>query len=99
LRAIGFGGLPTFVATITESLLLALIGGLLGSVLTFLAFDGLTTSTAAAGFANVVFSFKLSWFLVLQGLLLALAVGIVGGVFPALHAARTPILAVRAGGS
>jgi len=93
LRAIGFGGFPAFVGTLIESLMLALIGGLIGAVATLLAFDGLTTSTLGASFTQVVFSFKLTPSLVAQGVVLALIVGLVGGVFPAVRAARMPIAA------
>jgi putative ABC transport system permease protein len=44
-------------------------------------------------FTQVVFSLKLSWSLVLQGLILALVIGVAGGVFPAWRAARVPLLA------
>jgi len=93
LRAIGFGGFSTFVGTLVESLMLAAVGGLIGAVVTFLLFDGLTTSTLGASFTQVVFSFKLSPALIAQGVLLALVVGAIGGLFPALRAARMPIVA------
>jgi len=93
LRAIGFGGFSAFVGTIVESLMLAAVGGLIGAVVTFLFFDGLTTSTLGASFTQVVFSFKLSPMLIVQGVLLALVVGAIGGLFPALRAARMPIVA------
>ena len=93
LRAIGFGGFSAFVGTIVESLILAAIGGLIGALVTFLFFDGLTTSTLGASFTQVVFSFRLSPALIVQGVLLALVVGAIGGLFPALRAARMPIVA------
>ncbi len=92
LRAIGFGGLPAFVGTLAESLLLAGIGGALGAVATYLVFDGFTTSTLGAGFTQVVFSFELTPALVAQGLVLALTVGLIGGLLPAVRAARMPIV-------
>jgi putative ABC transport system permease protein len=97
LRAIGFGGAPAFIGTLIESLLLATIGGVLGAVATWLVFDGFTTSTLGASFTQVVFSFTLTPALVLQGVVLALVVGLVGGLFPALRAARQPIVAGLAG--
>jgi len=93
LRAIGFGGFSTFVGTLVESLILAAIGGLIGAAATYLIFDGFTASTMGGSFSQVVFNFQLSPRLIDQGLLLALVVGLVGGLFPALRAARMPIIA------
>jgi putative ABC transport system permease protein len=94
LRAIGFGGAPAFIGTMAESLLLAAVGGVIGALATYLVFDGFTTSTlGASSFTQVVFSFKLTPALMLQGVTLALMVGIVGGLFPAIRAARLPIVA------
>jgi putative ABC transport system permease protein len=93
LRAIGFGGFPAFVGTLVESLVLAVLGGAVGAIATYLIFDGVTASTLGGNFTQVVFSFKLSPALVGQGVLLALIVGLIGGLFPALRAARMPIVA------
>jgi len=93
LRAIGFGGFPAFVGTLTESLLLAAIGGVIGALATYFIFDGFTASTLGGNFTQVVFSFRLSPALIGQGVVLALAVGLVGGLFPAVRAARMPIVA------
>ena len=93
LRAIGFGGLSAFVGTLIESLLLAAIGGIIGAALTYAIFDGLSASTLGGNFTQVVFNFRLSPALVGEGVLLALVVGLVGGLFPALRAARMPIVA------
>src|SRR6266481_2686496 len=93
LRAIGFGGLPAFVGTLTESLILAAIGGVLGAVATFLTFNGLSAATLGASFTQVVFSFELTPALAAEGVSLALIVGLIGGLFPALRAARMPIVA------
>jgi putative ABC transport system permease protein len=93
LRAIGFGGFPAFVGTLAESLLLAVIGGLLGAAATYLIFDGVTASTLGGNFTQVVFDFKLSPWLIAEGVALALIVGLIGGLFPALRAARMPIVA------
>jgi putative ABC transport system permease protein len=93
LRAIGFGGFPAFVGTLVESLVLAAIGGLIGAAATWAIFDGLTASTLGGNFTQVVFAFKLSSALIWQGVLLALAVGLIGGLFPAIRAARMPIVA------
>ena len=98
MRAIGFGGLPAFVGTMAESLLLSAVGGLIGTLGTYLLFDGISAATLGGNFTQVVFSLKLSGALVLQGVILALVIGFVGGVFPAWRAARVPLLAAfRAG--
>lgn len=93
LRCLGFGGFPSFIATLLESLVLSVIGGLLGAVITYLLFDGFSTSTLGEGFTQIVFSFSLTPALVMQGIILALLVGLIGGFFPALRAARLPIAA------
>lgn len=93
LRAIGFGGFPAFIGTLTESLVLAAIGGAVGAVATWAIFDGLTASTLGGSFTQVVFAFQLTPALVVQGVILALIVGLIGGLFPAFRAARLPIVA------
>ncbi|WP_230646825.1 ABC transporter permease [Bradyrhizobium sp. Leaf401] len=92
LRAIGFGMVPAFLGTIVESLFLAAIGGLIGAVATYLIFDGTSASTFGGNFTQVVFDFKLSPMLAIEGIAMALAVGFLGGVFPALRSARMPIV-------
>jgi putative ABC transport system permease protein len=93
LRAIGFGGFSAFVGTMVESLLLSAVGGLVGAVACFLLFSGISASTLGGNFTQVVFAFKFSPALILQGVILALVIGFVGGVFPAWRAARVPLLA------
>lgn len=98
MRAIGFGGFPAFAGTMVESLLLSAVGGILGAALCFLFFNGISASTLGGNFTQVVFAFKFSGDLILQGVILALVIGFVGGVFPAWRAARVPLLAAfRAG--
>ena len=93
LRAIGFGGFSTFVGTLVESLILAAVGGVIGATAAYLIFDGFTASTMGGSFGQVVFNFQLGPRLIGQGLLLALAVGVLGGLLPAVRAARMPIVA------
>jgi putative ABC transport system permease protein len=93
LRAIGFGGFPAFAGTMAESLILATLGGLIGATATYFIFDGFSASTLGASFTQVVFTFKLGPALIAQGVILALVVGLAGGLFPAIHAARMPIVA------
>jgi putative ABC transport system permease protein len=93
LRAIGFGGTPAFVGTMVEALLLAAVGGVIGAFATWALFSGLTASTLGGGFTQVVFGFSFTPGLILQGLILALVIGFLGGFLPALRAARIPLLA------
>jgi putative ABC transport system permease protein len=95
LRAIGFGGFPAFVGAMVESLLLAAIGGVVGAVATWLIFDGISATTLGSGFTQVVFSFAVTADAVVSGVMLALVVGFLGGLVPALRAARVPLLAVH----
>ena len=95
LRAIGFGGFPAFVGTMAEALLLAAIGGLIGATATYLIFDGVSASTLGGGFTQIVFSFAVTPAAIVSGVVLALIVGAVGGFFPAIRAARAPLLAVH----
>jgi len=92
LRAIGFRGVPVVVAVMLETMLLALIGGLLGGLIAWLIFNGYTASTLATGsVGQLSFAFKVSPELLWQGLKWALAIGFVGGLFPAIRAARLPV--------
>jgi len=92
LRAIGFRGLPVVVAIMLETMLLALIGGVVGGVLAWLIFNGYTASTLASGtVGQLTFAFKVSPDLLWQGLKWALAIGFIGGLFPAVRAARLPV--------
>ena len=92
LRALGFGPVPVLVSTIVESMLLALIGGLLGGLLAYLVFNGFRVSTLnGASFSQVVFDFAVTGDLLAQGLRVALVIGVVGGLFPAIRAARMPV--------
>lgn len=92
LRAIGFPGLPVFCGTLFESLVLALLGGILGAFAAFLFFDGLTTSTLGSSFTQIVFKFDMNADVLIDGIVLALIIGFVGGFFPAMRAARLPVL-------
>lgn len=91
LRAIGFRGAPVVVAVLLETMLLALLGGVLGGLLAWLIFNGYSASTIAGGVATLNFEFKVSAELLWEGLKWALAIGFVGGLFPALRAATLPV--------
>ena len=91
MRALGFRGLPVVIAVMLETMLLALLGGLLGAGIAWLIFNGYTVSTLGNNFSQVVFQFKVSPALLWEGLKWALAIGLVGGLFPAMRAARMPV--------
>ena len=92
LRAIGFRGLPVVVAIMLETMLLALLGGLIGGALAWLIFNGYTASTLAQGsVGQLTFEFRVSPSLLWTGVKWALAIGFVGGLFPAVRAARLPV--------
>ncbi|WP_445359230.1 ABC transporter permease [Microbulbifer sp. ANSA005] len=92
LRALGFSNFSAFCGTIAEAMVLAVAGGLLGSLAAYLFFDGLNTSTLGGSFTQVVFSFEMSPDLFVQGAVLALVIGFISGFFPAWRAARMPVV-------
>jgi putative ABC transport system permease protein len=92
LRAIGFGSAPVVVSVLIEALVLALLGGALGGGLAYLYCDGASLSTLNFDtFSQVAFDFRVTWGLLARGLLWALAIGALGGVPPAIRAARLPV--------
>jgi putative ABC transport system permease protein len=92
LRTIGFSNSSAFFGTLVEALALAAIGGAVGSFMAYLLFDGMNASTLGGSFTQVVFSFQLTSDLLVQGIVMALAIGFLSGVFPAWRAARMPVL-------
>ena len=98
LRAIGFGAFPVLFGVIIESLLLSLLGGAIGAALAWSFFNGHTVSTLGAAFAQVVFQLTVTRALIITGIIWACIIGLLGGFFPALRAARLPVAeALRAG--
>jgi len=94
LRAIGFAGLPVVVAVLLETMLLALAGGILGGALAWLLFNGYSASTMAAGsVGKLSFELHVTAGVLWQGLKWALAIGFIGGLFPAVRAATMPVTA------
>lgn len=92
LRALGFRPGPVVLSVLLESLALALLGGLLGGTLAYLAFDGFQAATLNwQTFSQVAFAFRITPALVLSGMVYAVLIGLVGGLFPALRAARLPV--------
>lgn len=93
LRALGFGNFPVVVSVLTEAISLAIVGGLLGGVVAWLAFDGYKTSTMNfQSFSQVAFAFTVTPTLLAQALVFAVVMGTVGGLFPAWRAARLPVV-------
>ncbi|MYD07363.1 MAG: ABC transporter permease [Acidimicrobiaceae bacterium] len=99
LRSLGFSNVPVVVSVMVEALLLALVGGLLGSAVVYVLYDGFSSSTLnMASMSQVAFEFSVTPRLLLIGLGSALLLGAVGGLLPALRAARLPIIvALRSG--
>jgi len=93
LRAMGFQATPVIVSVLLETMLLALLGGLLGAGVAWVVFDHYTVSTLGANFTQVVFAFTVTAGLLWTGLKWALTIGFIGGLFPALRAARQPVTA------
>jgi putative ABC transport system permease protein len=92
LRALGFNTGSVLISVLAESLALAAIGGLLGGLTAYVAFNGYQTSTMNfQTFSQVAFAFAVTRSLLIQGLTYALAMGLVGGLMPAIKAARLPI--------
>ena len=98
LRAIGFGGAPVVVSVMIEALMLALVGGAIGGALAYVYCDGASLSTLNFNtFSQVAFDFRVTRELLAQGVVWALVIGALGGLPPALRAARIPVtLALRA---
>jgi putative ABC transport system permease protein len=91
LRAMGFSRRSIMIAFLQESLVLCLLGGLLGCLAT-LPFNGLSTGTANwATFSELTFSFRFGPSVLLRGVAMALVMGLLGGLFPALRAVRMRI--------
>ena len=91
LRAIGFGALPVLLSVMIEALLLSLLGGVIGASLAWLFFNGHSVSTLGGAFAQVVFQLTVTRALIITGIVWACLIGLLGGFFPALRAARLPV--------
>lgn len=93
LRALGFGSFPVVISVIVEALLIALIGSVIGMLISYFAFNGIRASTLNFGsFTQLSFAFTVTPELLLQGLIYALVLGFIGGLLPSLRAARLPIV-------
>ena len=90
LRALGFGSAGVVVSVLTESLLLALIGALLGAAVSWALFNGNAVSLGG-GVSSLVFQMRITPALLGLGVAWACTLGLLGGLFPAVRAARLPV--------
>lgn len=98
LRALGFGNAPVVISVMIEAVALAILGGALGASISYLAFNGYTASTLNnASFSQIAFDFAVTPEIIATGLVWALGLGTIGGLFPALRAAWMPITAALRG--
>lgn len=92
LRALGFGAGPVVVSILAEALFLALVGGALGAAVAYLGFNGFQAATMNwSTFSQVAFQFAVTPPLIALGTVFALVIGLIGGLFPAIRAARMPV--------
>lgn len=92
LRALGFGSIPVVFSVLAESFALALAGGALGALAAYFVFNGYTATTMnAQTFSQVTFAFAVTPRLLLLAVIWAAVLGLIGGLFPAIRAARLPI--------
>jgi putative ABC transport system permease protein len=94
LRALGFGSGPVIFSVLVESIFLAFVGGLLGAGIAYFLFDGFQASTMNwQTFSQVTFAFRVSLGLLVKAIGFATIIGLIGGLFPAVRAARMQIAA------
>jgi len=92
LRALGFNSFAVLVSVLTESIGLAAAGGIIGGLAAYAGFNGYQTSTINfQTFSQVAFAFRVTPALLVTGLIWSLAMGLIGGLLPAVRAARLPI--------
>ncbi len=93
LRALGFGSIPVVFSVIAESILLGIVGGVIGGAIAWLAFDGYQTATMNfQSFSQIAFSFAVTPQLLLTALVISLIMGTAGGLLPAIRAATLPVV-------
>jgi putative ABC transport system permease protein len=91
MRAMGFSNWNVILSFLFEALMISFIAGIVGC-LAVLPLNGLTTSTMNfQTFSNVAFAFKITFDLLLLGVLFALVMGVLGGLLPAIRAAFRPV--------
>ena len=93
LRALGFGGVPVVVSVLVEAALLSAVGGLVGGLAAWAAFDGYETATMNfQSFSQIAFAFRVTPTLLGTAMIYALIMGLFGGMLPAIRAARLPVV-------
>ncbi len=92
LRALGFSRFAILAAFVLESTCLAFVGGALGCLIALPA-NGISSAAGGPNFAEVAFAFRVTPISIGIGMILAIAMGIAGGLLPSLRAARMPITA------
>ena len=93
LRALGFSSGPVVISIMVESLCLALAGGMVGAAAAYFLFNGFHASTLNwQSYSQVAFTFTVTPILICEGILCAAFIGVIGGLFPAMRAARLPIV-------
>ena len=93
LRALGFSRLPIVISVMSESLVFGLIGAAFGGAASWFLFDGFRAATINwASFSQVAFAFEVTPELLVQGIVLALVIGAIGGFLPAVGAARRSVI-------
>jgi putative ABC transport system permease protein len=93
LRALGFGSIPVVLSVLAEAALLSLVGGLIGGLIAWAAFDGYETATMNfQSFSQIAFAFAVTPKLLGMALIYSLLMGLVGGMLPAIRAARLPVV-------
>ncbi|MBN1513300.1 MAG: ABC transporter permease [Phycisphaerae bacterium] len=94
LRALGFGSSPVILSVLFESLAISLVGGIAGAALAYFALDGFKASTINwQSFSQIAFAFAVTPPLLVAAILWAAVIGLLGGLFPAIRAARLPVAA------
>ena len=92
LRALGFGSGPVVISVLAESLVLAIVGGGVGAAFAYYAFNGVRAATINwQSFSQVAFAFRVTPALLILGTSIALIIGLIGGLLPAIRAARLPV--------
>jgi putative ABC transport system permease protein len=93
LRALGFRGGPVVISVLVESMILAVVGGALGAAVAYFGFNGYQAATMNwSNMSSIAFAFRVTPTLLVLGVGWALALGLLGGLFPAIRAMRLPIV-------